>query len=104
MIWVRFMDMHSGGGTKVEPFDKILIEAASEEEGREVFAVAAASPLLTPAAYHEWLVTLACDAYDAEHTVSNDSGAARERYVGHVRERMAQAAQAVAGLLDEAQR
>ena len=29
--WTRFMAMHSGGGTKEEPFDNIYIEAPQEE-------------------------------------------------------------------------
>jgi hypothetical protein len=34
--WTRFMDMHSGGGTKEPPYDKILIEAP-EDEARRIF-------------------------------------------------------------------
>lgn len=35
-MWTRFMDMHSGGGCKEPPYDKILIEAP-EDEARRVF-------------------------------------------------------------------
>lgn len=34
--WTRFMDMHTGGYTKVKPYDKILIQAP-EAEARAVF-------------------------------------------------------------------
>lgn len=36
MTYTRFMDMHSGGGLKEEPYDKIFIEAP-EEEAKVVF-------------------------------------------------------------------
>lgn len=36
MAWTRFMDMHSGGGLKEEPYSYIYIEA-SEEEARVIF-------------------------------------------------------------------
>lgn len=36
MMWTRFMDMHSGGGCKEEPYDKIYIEAP-EDEARVIF-------------------------------------------------------------------
>ena len=35
-MWTRFMDMHSGGGTKEEPYEYIYIEAA-EAEARIIF-------------------------------------------------------------------
>lgn len=31
MPWTRFMDMHSGGGTKEEPYEYIFIEAPKDE-------------------------------------------------------------------------
>lgn len=31
MAWTLFWDMHSGGGTKVEPYTKIYIEAPKDE-------------------------------------------------------------------------
>lgn len=31
MTWTLFWDMHSGGGTKEEPYDKIYIEAPAAE-------------------------------------------------------------------------
>lgn len=31
MKWTRFMDMHSGGGCKESPYEKILIEAPKKE-------------------------------------------------------------------------
>lgn len=31
MTWTRFMDMHSGGGLKEPPYDKILIQASQDE-------------------------------------------------------------------------
>lgn len=34
--WTRFMDMHSGGGTKEAPYQHIYIEA-SEEEAKVIF-------------------------------------------------------------------
>lgn len=36
MTWTHFMDMHSGGGTKEEPFEHIYIEAP-EAEARVIF-------------------------------------------------------------------
>ena len=36
MPWTRFMDMHSGGGTKEPPYQYILIEAP-EEEAKVIF-------------------------------------------------------------------
>ena len=36
MVWTQFWDMHSGGGTKVSPYDKIYIEAP-EKEATSVF-------------------------------------------------------------------
>lgn len=30
-MWTRFMDMHSGGGTKEKPYENILIEAPMNE-------------------------------------------------------------------------
>jgi hypothetical protein len=36
MVWTRFMDMHSGGGCKEPPYEKILIEAP-ESEARVIF-------------------------------------------------------------------
>lgn len=36
MVWTRFMDMHSGGGTKEPPFQYIYIEAP-EDEAKTVF-------------------------------------------------------------------
>lgn len=30
-MWTEFMDMHSGGGTKEEPYEYIFIEAPREE-------------------------------------------------------------------------
>jgi hypothetical protein len=35
-MYTRFMDMHSGGGTKEAPYDKIFIEAP-EEEAKVIF-------------------------------------------------------------------
>lgn len=35
-MWTHFMDMHSGGGTKIEPFENIYIEAP-EKEARVIF-------------------------------------------------------------------
>lgn len=35
-MWTRFMDMHSGGGTKVKPYEYIYIEAP-EDEAKAVF-------------------------------------------------------------------
>jgi len=35
-MWTRFMDMHSGGGTKEAPYEYIFIEA-SEEEAKVIF-------------------------------------------------------------------
>ena len=34
--WTRFMDMHSGGETKIPPYEYIYIEAAGEE-ARKIF-------------------------------------------------------------------
>lgn len=31
MVWTRFFDMHSGGGTKEEPYENIYIEAPENE-------------------------------------------------------------------------
>jgi hypothetical protein len=36
VVWTLFWDMHSGGGTKVEPFEKIYIEAP-ESEAKIIF-------------------------------------------------------------------
>ena len=36
MVWTRFMDMHSGGGTKEPPYEYIYIEAP-ESEARVIF-------------------------------------------------------------------
>ena len=36
MTWTQFMDMHSGGTTKVKDFEYIYIEA-SEQEARSIF-------------------------------------------------------------------
>lgn len=36
MTWTRFHDMHSGGGTKEPPYEKIYIEAP-EDEARVIF-------------------------------------------------------------------
>lgn len=35
-MWISFWDMHSGGGTKTD-YEKIFIEANSEDEGVEIF-------------------------------------------------------------------
>jgi len=35
-MWTLFWDMHSGGGTKEEPYEKIYIEAP-EQEARVIF-------------------------------------------------------------------
>lgn len=35
-MWIRFMDMYSGGGCKTE-YEYIYIEADSEEEGIDIF-------------------------------------------------------------------
>lgn len=35
-MWTQFWDMHSGGGTKEEPYDSIYIEA-SQEEAKIIF-------------------------------------------------------------------
>jgi hypothetical protein len=37
MIWVRFMDMHSGGGMKQAPYDRLYLRAASEKAAIEQF-------------------------------------------------------------------
>lgn len=37
-MWTRFMDMHSGGGRKEEPYALIFIEADEEEAKRVFFA------------------------------------------------------------------
>lgn len=37
-MWALFWDMHSGGSTKYESFDKIYVEAANEAEARTTFA------------------------------------------------------------------
>ena len=34
--WTRFMDMHSGGGTKEKPFEYIYIQAP-EKEAKVIF-------------------------------------------------------------------
>lgn len=36
MAWTQFMDMHSGGGTKEEPYQHIYIEAP-EDEAKTIF-------------------------------------------------------------------
>jgi hypothetical protein len=36
MVWTQFWDMHSGGGTKEEPYEKIYIEAP-EAEAKVIF-------------------------------------------------------------------
>lgn len=36
MVWTKFWDMHSGGGTKLSPYEKIYIEAP-EAEARVIF-------------------------------------------------------------------
>lgn len=36
MAWTRFMDLHSGGETKIPPYEYIFIEAP-EEEARKIF-------------------------------------------------------------------
>jgi hypothetical protein len=36
-MWVLFMDMHSGGGLKRPPYEKIYIEANSAIEAEEIF-------------------------------------------------------------------
>lgn len=36
MVWTRFMDMHSGGGTKEPPYEYIYIEAP-ENEAKVIF-------------------------------------------------------------------
>jgi hypothetical protein len=38
MIWVRFNDMHSGGGLKEPPFECLYLRSSSEEQGIEDFA------------------------------------------------------------------
>lgn len=35
-MWISFLDMHSGGGTKTD-YEKIFIEAENEGEGVEIF-------------------------------------------------------------------
>lgn len=35
-MWTQFLDMHSGGGTKEPPYDKIYIEA-DEDEAKVIF-------------------------------------------------------------------
>lgn len=35
-MWTQFMDMHSGGGTKIKPYEYIYIEAP-ENEARVIF-------------------------------------------------------------------
>lgn len=36
-MWVSFNDMHSGGGTKVPPYEQIYIQANSEAEAVKIF-------------------------------------------------------------------
>jgi hypothetical protein len=36
-MFTRFMDMHSGGGTKIKPYEHIYIEANSESEAKDIF-------------------------------------------------------------------
>ncbi len=36
-MWTQFWDMHSGGGTKESPYEKIYIEAQNEKEAKIVF-------------------------------------------------------------------
>lgn len=36
IVWTQFHDMHSGGGTKLPPYERIYIEA-SEEEAKVIF-------------------------------------------------------------------
>ena len=36
-MWVHFWDMHSGGKTKLPPYEKIYIEASGEEEAINIF-------------------------------------------------------------------
>ena len=37
LVWVQFMDMHSGGGNKEGPYEMIYIEAADEESASLIF-------------------------------------------------------------------
>ena len=37
LVYVSFWDMHSGGGLKEDPYHKIYIQAASEEEATIIF-------------------------------------------------------------------
>lgn len=36
-MWTQFWDMHSGGGCKLDPYEKIYIEANSQEEAEIIF-------------------------------------------------------------------
>lgn len=37
LIWVQFMDMHSGGGAKEPPYEYIYIQAESEDQACKIF-------------------------------------------------------------------
>lgn len=37
LVWVQFWDMHSGGGTKEPPYEKIYIEAKDQEAAALIF-------------------------------------------------------------------